>query len=83
MTYDCICIPYYPQVLSRSPLLVTERKRAEFTNKDAGQDLSRLVCTKDGAGRNVAARPEMDQTLAMAALAAVIKYLEVNIYICG
>ncbi|KAK4320785.1 hypothetical protein Pmani_008361 [Petrolisthes manimaculis] len=62
------------QVLSRSSLLVTERKRSEFSNKDAGQDLSRLVRTKGST--NVAARPEMDKTLAVAALAAVIKYLE-------
>lgn len=81
VTYGCIlCLPYFPQVLSRSSLLVTERKRAEFTNKDAGQDLSRLVRAKDGAGKNVAARPEMDHTSAIAALAAAIKYLEVNIY---
>ncbi|KAK3870845.1 hypothetical protein Pcinc_023957, partial [Petrolisthes cinctipes] len=62
------------QVLSRSSLLVTERKRSEFSTKDAGQDLSRLVRTKGST--NVAARPEMDKTLAVAALAAVIKYLE-------
>lgn len=64
------------QVLSRSQLLVSERKRTEFTNKDASQDLSRLLRTKGDASA-VAARPEMDRTNAICALAAVIKYLEV------
>nr|XP_027229017.1 DNA mismatch repair protein Msh2-like [Penaeus vannamei] len=63
------------QVLSRSQLLVTERKRTEFTNKDASQDLSRLLRTKGDASA-VAARPEMDRTNAICALASVIKYLE-------
>ncbi|XP_071527563.1 DNA mismatch repair protein Msh2 [Panulirus ornatus] len=64
------------QVLSRSPLLVSERKRTEFNNKDAGQDLGRLLRKKGGEAASVSARPEMDRTYAISALAAVIKYLE-------
>ncbi|KAK8734550.1 hypothetical protein OTU49_005875 [Cherax quadricarinatus] len=64
------------QVLSRNPLLVTERKRAEFNNKDAAQDLSRLLHKKGGDVLATSARPEMDRTSAIAALSAVIKYLE-------
>lgn len=65
-------------MLSRSPLLVTERKRAEFNNKDAGQDLGRLLRKKSGEASTVSARPELDRIYATAALAAVIKYLEVS-----
>ncbi|KAG7172893.1 DNA mismatch repair protein Msh2-like, partial [Homarus americanus] len=63
-------------VLSRNPLLVSERKRREFNNKDAAQDLGRLLRTKGRDAAAVSARPELDRTNAVASLAAVIKYLE-------
>ncbi|CAL4080919.1 unnamed protein product, partial [Meganyctiphanes norvegica] len=65
------------QVLGRNHLLVTERKRAEFSNKDAAQDLARLLKLKGGAdASHVIARPELEKTHAIASLQAVIKYLE-------
>ncbi|XP_048577460.1 DNA mismatch repair protein Msh2 isoform X2 [Nematostella vectensis] len=62
------------EVVKRSNILVTERKKVEFSNKDIVQDLNRLL--KLTAGGNSATLPEMDMIHATAALAAVIKYLE-------
>ncbi|XP_068207962.1 DNA mismatch repair protein Msh2-like [Palaemon carinicauda] len=63
------------QVLSRSNMLLTERKKNEFSVKDADQDLNRLLRgVKDAS--SVAARPEFDRVVALAALTVVIKYLE-------
>lgn len=64
------------QVLDRSSVLVTERKRSDFTNKDAVQDMNRLLKMKKGEQGNAAALPEVDKQHAMAALSAIIKYLE-------
>ncbi|XP_076064509.1 DNA mismatch repair protein spel1 isoform X2 [Oratosquilla oratoria] len=62
------------QVLSRSNLLVTERKKVEFSFKDVTQDLGRLLKKKESAA--LASRPEFNLKQAMGALSALIKYLE-------
>lgn len=62
------------EVIQRSNILITERKKAEFSNKDIVQDLNRLL--KLGASGNSSTLPEMDLTHATAALASLIKYLE-------
>eukprot|EP00051_Salpingoeca_urceolata_P003883 m.61333 g.61333 ORF g.61333 m.61333 type:complete len:926 (+) comp13199_c0_seq2:180-2957(+) len=61
------------QVLERSGVLVTIRKKTEFHTKDIQQDLSRLLKGKSVA---VAALPEMDLKHAMAAVQALISFLE-------
>ncbi|XP_045124255.1 DNA mismatch repair protein Msh2-like isoform X1 [Portunus trituberculatus] len=61
------------QVMSRNPLLVTERKRSDFNNKDAEQDLRRLLRKSKGSA---SASLEQAGAHATAALTAVIKYLE-------
>ncbi|KAK3741792.1 hypothetical protein QZH41_001548 [Actinostola sp. cb2023] len=62
------------EVIRRSNVLITERKKGEFSNKDIVQDLNRLL--KLGASGNSATLPEMDMTNATSSLASLIKYLE-------
>lgn len=64
------------QVLGRSGVLVVEKKKSDFNNKDIVQDLNRLLKVKKGEKPNCATLVEIDQTLAMCALSADIKYLE-------
>ncbi|XP_065057032.1 DNA mismatch repair protein Msh2-like isoform X2 [Rhopilema esculentum] len=61
------------QVLERSNVLVTERKRAEFSSKDVVQDLDRLLKTR---GSSSASLPELDLAQAVCCLTSIIKYLE-------
>ncbi|RUS68800.1 hypothetical protein EGW08_023438, partial [Elysia chlorotica] len=64
------------QVLSRSGVLLVEKKRSEFNNKDIVQDLNRLLKAKKGEKPNSATLDEIDKTVAMCALSSCIKYLE-------
>ncbi|CAL1538378.1 unnamed protein product [Lymnaea stagnalis] len=64
------------QVLTRSGVLLTEKKKSEFNNKDIIQDLNRLLRAKKGEKPNSATLEEVDKTIAMCGLSAVIRYLE-------
>jgi DNA mismatch repair protein MSH2 len=61
------------QIAERAGLLVTHRKRSEFATRDIKGDLTRLLKPTQA----VLTLPQLDLAHAMAALAALITYLEV------
>ncbi|XP_058477370.1 DNA mismatch repair protein Msh2 [Solea solea] len=64
------------QVVERGGLLVSDRKRAEFSSKDMVQDLNRLLRSKRGETAASNTLPELDKQVAMSCLAAVVRFLE-------
>ncbi|XP_077407319.1 DNA mismatch repair protein Msh2 [Vanacampus margaritifer] len=64
------------EVVQRGGVLVSDRKRAEFSTKDVVQDLNRLLRAKRGETVASNTLPELDKQVAMSCLAAVVRYLE-------
>ncbi|XP_034426751.1 DNA mismatch repair protein Msh2 [Hippoglossus hippoglossus] len=64
------------QVVERGGVLVSDRKRAEFSSKDMVQDLNRLLRAKRGETTASSTLPELEKQVAMSCLAAVVRFLE-------
>ncbi|CAB1441500.1 unnamed protein product [Pleuronectes platessa] len=64
------------QVVERGGVLVSDRKRSEFSSKDMVQDLNRLLRAKRGETTASSTLPELDKQVAMSCLAAVVRFLE-------
>ncbi|XP_029383227.1 DNA mismatch repair protein Msh2 [Echeneis naucrates] len=64
------------EVVERGGILVSDRKRAEFSSKDVVQDLNRLLRAKKGETVASNTLPELDKQVAMSCLAAVVRFLE-------
>ncbi|XP_018530855.1 DNA mismatch repair protein Msh2 [Lates calcarifer] len=64
------------EVVERGGMLVSDRKRAEFSSKDVVQDLNRLLRAKRGESVASNTLPELDKQVAMSCLAAVVRFLE-------
>ncbi|GAA6030957.1 hypothetical protein JCM8097_008956 [Rhodosporidiobolus ruineniae] len=58
-------------LIERCNIVITERKKSEFVNKDVEQDLNRLL----RGSVQASARPEFDQPVALCAVSALISYL--------
>ncbi|XP_013862520.1 DNA mismatch repair protein Msh2 [Austrofundulus limnaeus] len=64
------------EVVQRGGMLVSDRKKAEFSSKDIVQDLNRLLRSKRGETVASNTLPELDKQVAMSCLAAVVRFLE-------
>ncbi|AWP17916.1 putative DNA mismatch repair protein Msh2 [Scophthalmus maximus] len=64
------------EVVERGGVLVSDRKKAEFSSKDMVQDLNRLLRAKRGETAASNTLPELDKQVAMSCLAAVVRFLE-------
>lgn len=66
------------RMMECSNVLVTQRKKTEFSTDGLAQDLNRLLLFMDGQQHNSLALPEMNLVTACSSLAALVKYLELG-----
>lgn len=65
--------------MERNNIMVTLRKKSEFSSESVVQDLNTLIKFKKGQQQTAQSLPEINLNLAMSATSALIKYLEVSI----
>lgn len=65
--------------MERSNVMITLRKKSDFSTESIVQDMNTLLHFKKGQQRNAQTLVEMNLKIAMAGTAAIIKYLEVGI----
>lgn len=65
--------------MERNNVMVTIRKKSEFSSESVIQDLNTLIKFKKGQQQNVQSLPEVNLSFAMSAISALIKYLDVSV----
>lgn len=70
------------KVVERCGVLVTMKKKSDFSTDTLVQDLNKLIMFEEGQQTNAHTLPQLQLENASAAMAAVIKYLEVRIFLC-
>jgi len=65
--------------MERSNVMVTLRKKSEFSSDSIVDDLKTLIKFKKGQKQDAQSLPEINLNLAMSATSALIKYLDVSI----
>ncbi|KZC10857.1 DNA mismatch repair protein Msh2, partial [Dufourea novaeangliae] len=66
------------QLMERNNVMVTLRKKSEFSSESIVQDLNTLIKFKKGQQQSVQSLPEVSLSLAMSATSALIKYLDLT-----
>ncbi|KAL6266463.1 hypothetical protein P5V15_003311 [Pogonomyrmex californicus] len=66
------------QLMERSNVMVTLRKKNEFASDSIIDDLNTLIKFKKGQKQNAQSLPEVNLNLAMSATSALIKYLDLT-----
>jgi len=65
------------KVVNRCGVLVTTRKKSDFGTDSLIQDLNKLIMFDEGQQPNAHTLPQLELEIASAAIAAVLKYLDV------
>ncbi|XP_014488445.1 PREDICTED: DNA mismatch repair protein Msh2 [Dinoponera quadriceps] len=66
------------QLMERNNVLVTLKKKSEFSSDSIIEDLNTLIKFKKGQKQNAQSLPEVNLNIAMSATSALIKYLDLT-----